>query len=107
MELADLRAPTPVVREQIVERPTRPGDELVLRYQLRNSSQRDAVTDVVISGSVPPGLTVSSLPDGFSSMVDVSTDVSTAGRADIPRAWNFGLPPRRRLWTALGKPQET
>lgn len=63
--LGDLRPPSAVVREQIVERPARSGDELVLRYQLRNSSQQDPITNVRIEGSVPPGLVAVTLPEGF------------------------------------------
>lgn len=65
VRLGDLRPPNAVVREQIVERPARAGDELVLRYQLRNSSRETPLSDVRIEGSVPPGLTPISLPEGF------------------------------------------
>ncbi|MFW5826452.1 MAG: sugar ABC transporter permease, partial [Alkalispirochaeta sp.] len=65
VRLGDLRPPNPVAREQIVERPSQVGDELVLRYQLRNSSRQDPIRDVRIQGSIPPGLVVSTLPDGF------------------------------------------
>ncbi|MCG8528441.1 MAG: sugar ABC transporter permease, partial [Opitutales bacterium] len=64
--LGDLRAPTPIVREQITERPRRAGDELVLVYQLRNSSTRAPINDVRIEGILPEGLEESDLPDGFS-----------------------------------------
>ena len=63
--LADLRAPTPVARERIVERPTRAGDELVLRYHVRNSSPREPIRDVRIEAFLPPGLEPVELPPGF------------------------------------------
>lgn len=65
--LGDLRAPTPVVREQVVERPTRAGQELVLRYQVRNSSQQDVIRNVRIDGFLPPGLEPVELPGGFTA----------------------------------------
>ena len=65
VELADLRAPTPMVREEIVIRPEEPGDELILRYRIRNSSQQAPIPDVRIEGTLPAGLEPTVLPDGF------------------------------------------
>lgn len=70
VDLGDLRAPTPVVRERIVERPVQAGDELVLTYQVRNSSRQEEITDVVIEGVLPPGLEAVSLPEAFTTTED-------------------------------------
>lgn len=67
VELGDLRAPTPVVRERIVERPARAGDELVLQYQVRNSSRQEPIRDVRIEGLLPSGLSPAELPASFSA----------------------------------------
>ncbi len=65
VELADLRAPTPMVREEVALRPQEPGDELVLHYRIRNSSQQASIRDVKIEGTLPAGLEPTILPDGF------------------------------------------
>ncbi|MFP4303095.1 MAG: carbohydrate ABC transporter permease [Spirochaetaceae bacterium] len=65
VRLGDLRPPTPAVREEIVEGPNNPGEQLVVSIRARNSSQREELRSVVISGYVPPGLSVVELPDGF------------------------------------------
>ncbi|MFW5975939.1 MAG: carbohydrate ABC transporter permease, partial [Alkalispirochaetaceae bacterium] len=65
VRLGDLRPPTPAVREEIVEGPNSPGEQLVVSIRARNSSQREELRSVVISGYVPPGLSVVELPDGF------------------------------------------
>ncbi|MDO6587130.1 sugar ABC transporter permease [Salipiger sp. 1_MG-2023] len=54
--LADLRPPTPIVREDIRGDLEAEGDEAVLRYRLRNSSQDQTITDVVLSDAWPDGL---------------------------------------------------
>ena len=87
--LGDLRSPTPVVREQIDARPERAGDELVLTYQLRNSSRQAPVTDVRIEGILPDGLEAIDLPDGFSIL-----DGEVSGTFDV---WEPGFSERVEL----------
>jgi multiple sugar transport system permease protein len=54
VELADLRPPAPVVREDL-----RDADEAVatLRYRLRNSSQEEVIENVVLTDTIPDGVT--------------------------------------------------
>jgi multiple sugar transport system permease protein len=61
VELGDLRPPSVVVREDL-----RDADEAVatLRYRLRNSSQDQAIRDVVMTDVIPEGVTVGALPEG-------------------------------------------
>ncbi|MFA7565942.1 MAG: sugar ABC transporter permease [Alkalispirochaeta sp.] len=65
VQLGDLRAPAPVAREQIVQRPRRAGDALILEYQLRNTSRQDPIENVRVTGTVPPGLKAAELPEPF------------------------------------------
>ncbi|AJE48883.1 sugar ABC transporter permease [Celeribacter indicus] len=58
VSLADLRAPEPVVREDLRGRPEAAGDEAVLRYRLRNSSPRSEITGVTLRDRWPEGLTL-------------------------------------------------
>jgi len=60
VELADLRPPQPIVRERLRTEVTQPGDDLVIRYQMRSSSQDVAIRDVVLFDTLPPGLTLTS-----------------------------------------------
>ena len=60
VELADLRPPQPIVRERVRATPTAPGDELVIRYQMRNSSLEVTVRDVALFDTLPAGLTLAS-----------------------------------------------
>ncbi|MGR3377075.1 carbohydrate ABC transporter permease [Salipiger abyssi] len=54
--LADLRPPTPIVREDIRGDLEAPGDEATLRYRLRNSSQDQPILGVTLSDAWPEGL---------------------------------------------------
>lgn len=65
VRLADLRAPTPTVREEILQRAQEPGEELVVALRVRNSSQQEELRNLEITGFVPPGLSVLELPAGF------------------------------------------
>ena len=56
VRLGDLRAPTPVLRERVASQPEEPGDTLRVRYQMRNSSPRGEIANVVIRGTLPAGL---------------------------------------------------
>ncbi len=55
VSLADLRPPAPIVREDI----RGSGDELRVRYRIRNSSQDRPISDVTISDTLPDGVQVS------------------------------------------------
>jgi multiple sugar transport system permease protein len=59
LELGDLRAAAPVVREDL-----RDADEAVpfVRYRIRNSSQDSPVTNVILRDVVPVGVTLGALP---------------------------------------------
>ena len=59
VRLGDLRAPVPVLRETAREVPETPGEPLVVRYALRNSSQRVPIRDVALTGTLPEGVTLS------------------------------------------------
>ena len=50
--LADLRPPTPVVRERLRSEVAAPGDTLTVRYQMRNSSQDVAITGVTLTDTL-------------------------------------------------------
>ncbi|WP_370159109.1 carbohydrate ABC transporter permease, partial [Salipiger bermudensis] len=54
--LADLRPPTPIVREDIRGDLEAPGDAATLRYRLRNSSQDQPIRGVTLSDAWPEGL---------------------------------------------------
>ncbi|MCT4685412.1 MAG: sugar ABC transporter permease [Roseicyclus sp.] len=60
VELGDLRPPTPVLREDV-----RGADDPVatLRYRIRNSSQDQAIRDVVMVDTIPAGVTLGDLPE--------------------------------------------
>ena len=58
VELADLRAAAPVVNEQLRPRPKAAGDEVILRYRLRNSSQKDPVSGVTLTDEIPNGVAI-------------------------------------------------
>jgi multiple sugar transport system permease protein len=61
VELADLRPPAPVVREDL-----RDADEAVatLRYRVRNSSQEEVIENVVLTDTIPDGVAIETLPGG-------------------------------------------
>jgi len=61
VELADLRAPEVVLREDIRGDDEAVGDEAMIRYRLRNSSQDQPITGVTFQDTLPAGLTVQSL----------------------------------------------
>ena len=56
IELADLRAPVPVVKEDLRGNLQAVGDQAVLRYRLRNSSQKDTIRNVTLKDKWPEGL---------------------------------------------------
>src|SRR5690606_2896370 len=56
--LADLRAPSPVVNERVLEAPEAPGEEAVLRLTMRNGSRTTELRAVRFDKTVPNGLTL-------------------------------------------------
>ncbi|MEL6643789.1 MAG: sugar ABC transporter permease [Pseudomonadota bacterium] len=56
--LADLRPTAPVVREQV----RGAGEDFRIEYRLRNSSQDQVITDVVLRDTLPDGVTAADLP---------------------------------------------
>ena len=62
VELGDLRAPEPVVRERAA-RVENPGDTLEVRYLMRNSSPDVAIRNVTLEARLPEGLTPTDLPN--------------------------------------------
>jgi multiple sugar transport system permease protein len=56
VKLADLRRPQPLVRVRVLATPSGPGDTLGVRYQMRNSSQTVAITDIALFDRLPAGL---------------------------------------------------
>ncbi len=63
IELADLRAPTPKAYERIQGKIKAPGDSAKLVYRLSNSSRENGITDVMLTDTIPAGLTVSELDE--------------------------------------------
>ena len=61
VELGDLRAPTPVVRERAAR--AEPGEPLEVRYLMRNSSQDVTLRNVTLTAQLPAGLTPTNLPN--------------------------------------------
>ncbi len=59
--LADLRAPEPVLREDLRGGPEVAGDQAQIRYRLRNSSQEQPILAVSFRDVVPEGLLVQSV----------------------------------------------
>ncbi len=58
VQLADLRAPKPVVKEALRGRPKTPGDPARLEYRIRNSSPDKVVRGVSFEDDLPEGMTV-------------------------------------------------
>ena len=58
VQLADLRAPVPVVKEALRGKPKAPGDAARLEYRLRNSSPDKPITGVTLTDTLPEGLTI-------------------------------------------------
>ncbi len=61
VQLADLRAPEVVLREDIRGDAEAVGDEATIRYRLRNSSQDQPITGVTFADTIPEGLVVGDL----------------------------------------------
>ena len=61
VKLADLRPPTPVVREFLRGKPVNSGDSAVVEYRLRNSSPKHPVRNVVLRDEWVQGLNLVAL----------------------------------------------
>ena len=70
IELADLRAPEVRAREQVRGDAEAAGDEIILRYKLRNSSRDQEVLSVSLSDVVPAGLE----PTGLDARCQLAAD---------------------------------
>jgi multiple sugar transport system permease protein len=57
IELADLRAPAPIVKESLRGRPVEAGDTGRIEYKLRNSSPEAVIENVTLRDTLPAGLT--------------------------------------------------
>ncbi|SLN14565.1 Inner membrane ABC transporter permease protein YcjO [Pseudoruegeria aquimaris] len=58
VQLADLRAPAPVVRESLRGRPAAPSDPAQYEIRIRNSSQDKPILGVTLADTLPEGLTI-------------------------------------------------
>ncbi|MCR9235186.1 MAG: sugar ABC transporter permease [Alphaproteobacteria bacterium] len=56
VELADLRAAQTLSNERLRPRPEVAGEEVVLQYRIRNSSQKEPIQNVVMQDTIPVGL---------------------------------------------------
>ena len=82
--LADLRPPTPVVRESLRGGP----DDYVLRYRIRNSSQEEPIRNVVLTDVLPAEVLSRATPPegcdiGRQSLVCALGDFTPGFRTDI------------------------
>ena len=58
VQLGDLRPATMLANEQLRPQPKAAGDEVILRYRVRNSSQKDLIEAVTMRDLLPVGLDV-------------------------------------------------
>ena len=56
--LEDLRPASAMVREQLKGKPKQSGDAAIIRYKIRNSSQKDPIFGVAIADEIPTSLEV-------------------------------------------------
>ncbi|MEL6424601.1 MAG: sugar ABC transporter permease, partial [Pseudomonadota bacterium] len=63
VELADLRAATPLVRERVSGALETAGDRVDLEYRIRSSSPREAIRDTLLIDTLPPGLVLSEMDE--------------------------------------------
>ncbi len=90
VELADLRAAAPVVNEQLRPRPSTAGEAVILRYRLRNSSQKDPITGVTLKDELPVGISVT-VNDERCSLVGRTLDCDF-GRLDAKERLELKFP---------------
>ena len=78
VELGDLRAARPMFNEQLKPRPKVADQEVIIRYRVRNSSKKEALSDVVFADELPEGLRVLLLPEICQqSGQELSCDIGT------------------------------
>ena len=63
VELGDLREGRPMLNEQLKPRPKVADQEITLRYRIRNSSKKEALTSVIFTDELPEGLALLSVPE--------------------------------------------
>ncbi|WP_421704851.1 carbohydrate ABC transporter permease [Aliiroseovarius sp.] len=63
VQLADLRAPVPIVKESLRGRPKVAGDEGEWEFRLRNSSPKALISGVTFTDVLPEGLTLGAVPE--------------------------------------------
>ena len=63
VELGDLRAARPMFNEQVKPRPKIADQDVVIRYRVRNSSKKEALSNVVFTDELPEGLIITSIPE--------------------------------------------
>ncbi|MEM6428070.1 MAG: sugar ABC transporter permease [Deinococcota bacterium] len=73
VQLSDLRPPQALARARVMNFPESAGEALSLRYQLRNSSRDVQLNDVVLTASLPAGLTADALAEGCTFTADTLT----------------------------------
>jgi len=61
VKLSDLRPPTPVVSERVRGDFDVAGEEFSIQYRMRNSSRKGDITDVVLTDTLPTGITITNL----------------------------------------------
>ena len=94
--LADLRAAQPLANVQLRPRPKKAGQEVILRYRIRNSSQKDPLNDVVMRHVLPSGLQIT-LKDDRCALADPSGPVGPTltcdfGKIDAKGRFNLQFP---------------
>ena len=78
VELGDLRAARPMFNEQLKPRPKTADQEVTLRYRIRNSSKKEALTNVVFTDTLPEGLTLLTVPENCQlDTPNLSCDIGT------------------------------
>ena len=61
VQLGDLRAARPMANEQVKPKPSEAGQEVVLRYRIRNSSKKEVLQAVTFTDILPEGLDITQL----------------------------------------------
>ena len=90
VELGDLRAAQPMINEQVKPRPKTADEEVVIRYRIRNSSKKEALSELVFTDKLPAGLQLTSLPENCTqSGLNLSCDI---GRIDGGKRLDIEIP---------------
>ena len=58
VELGDLRAARPMINEQLRPRPSADGEQVILRYRIRNSSKKETIENFVFTDTLPEGVNI-------------------------------------------------